>query len=180
VRRVAAFRDVSAKGGGSEAIYLAQLMSYAKDMPTHAAHLARTDAGLASALRVSIMRLSRRLRNERDAADDLTPNQLAVLGTLWRHGAMTIGDLAEAEKVQPPSMTRTVNAMHVQGLVARHPRDSDRRVVVIELTDVAHAVLQESRRRKEAWLNRQLSDLTPAERTVLREAAPILERLSQA
>lgn len=149
-------------------------------MPTHAAQLTRTDAGLANALRVSIMRLSRRLRNERDAADDLSPNQLAVLGTLWRHGAMTIGDLAAAEKVQPPSMTRTVNAMHGHGLVERHPRDSDRRVVVIELTDKARAVLQESRRRREAWLNRQLSGLTPAERTILRDAAPILEHLSQA
>ena len=49
--------------------------------------LARTDAGLASTLRVSVMRLSRRLRNERDAADDLTPTQLAVLGTLCRDGA---------------------------------------------------------------------------------------------
>ena len=95
-------------------------MSYAKDMPT-AARLARTDAGLASTLRVSLMRLSRRLRNERDAADDLTPTHLAVLGTLTRRGKLTIGELAAAEKVQPPSMTRTVNALCDKGLAGPQP-----------------------------------------------------------
>ena len=57
-------------------------------MPADVMKLAKTDAGLASALRISVMRLSRRLRNERDASDDLTANQLAVLGTLFREGAV--------------------------------------------------------------------------------------------
>ncbi len=126
------------------------------------------------------MRLSRRLRNERDASDDLSANQLAVLGTLSRHGAMTIGELAAAEKVQPPSMTRTVTTLCDKGLVQRTPRDSDRRVVVVSLTESAQAVIDESRRRKEAWLNCRLRELTPADRQTLRDAAPILERLSQA
>jgi DNA-binding MarR family transcriptional regulator len=126
------------------------------------------------------MRLSRRLRNERDASDDLSANQLAVLGTLSRHAAMTIGELAAAEKVQPPSMTRTVTTLCDKGLVQRTPRDSDRRVVVVSLTESAQAVIDESRRRKEAWLNCRLRELTPADRQTLREAAPILERLSQA
>jgi DNA-binding MarR family transcriptional regulator len=149
-------------------------------MPTHAAQLARTDAGLASALRVSIMRLSRRLRNERDPEADPSPNQLAVLGTLWRHGAVTIGDLAAAEKVQPPSMTRTVNSLYESGLISRSPHPSDKRSILVDLTDSGHAVIEESRRRKEAWLDRQLSTLTPAERKILRDAAPLLELLSQA
>jgi DNA-binding MarR family transcriptional regulator len=149
-------------------------------MPTYTAQLTRTDAGLASALRVSIMRLSRRLRNERDPEADLSPNHLAALGTLWRRGAVTIGDLAAAEKVQPPSMTRTVNSLHESGLISRAPHPSDKRAVVVELTEAGHAVIEESRRRKEAWLNRQLSTLTPAERKILRDAAPLLERLSQA
>ena len=155
-------------------------MSYATDMPVHAARLARTDAGLASTLRVSIMRLSRRLRNERDAAEDLSPNHLAVLGTLWRQGPLTIGDLAAAERVQPPSMTRTVHGLFEKGLLARAPHPTDRRAVVVSLTPAADAVLAESRLRKEAWLNHQLRDLTPAERQILRDAAPILERISQA
>ncbi len=149
-------------------------------MPIQVAKLTRTDAGLSSALRVSVMRLSRRLRNERDARDDLSANHLAVLGTLSRHGAMTIGELAAVEKVQPPSMTRTVTSLCDKGLVRRAPRESDRRVVVVSLTEAASAVITESRRRKEAWLNHRLRELTPAERQTLRDAAPILERLSQA
>jgi DNA-binding MarR family transcriptional regulator len=149
-------------------------------MPHQVAALARTDAGLSSALRISVMRLSRRLRNEREAADDLSANSLAVLGTLSRHGAMTIGDLAAVEKVQPPSMTRTVAALSARNLVQRSPHASDRRVVLVSLTEAAHEVIAESRRRKEAWLNHRLRELSPAQRQVLRDAAPILERLSQA
>lgn len=149
-------------------------------MSTRTPVAARHDTSLAGALRLSVMRLSRRLRNERDADDDLTPTQLAVLGTLWRFGPMTVGDLAAAEKVRPPSMTRTLSCLAESGLVERTPSDSDRRVVVVALTDHAHAVLDESRRRKEAWLNRQLATLSPAERAVLRDALPILERLSHA
>ncbi len=155
-------------------------MSYANQVPTQVAKLARTDPGLSSALRISIMRLSRRLRAERDADDDLSANALAVLGTLSRYGSMTIGDLAAAEKVQPPSMTRTIAALCEKGLVQRSSHGSDRRVVLVTLTDAAHVVITESRRRKEEWLNHRLRELTPADRQRLRDAAPILERLSQA
>ncbi len=149
-------------------------------MPADVMKLAKTDAGLASALRISVMRLSRRLRNERDASDDLTANQLAVLGTLFREGPLTVGDLAAAEKVQPPSMTRTVSCLADKQLINRNPHPTDRRVVVVSLNDAGHAVILESRRRKEAWLNHRLKELTAAERQILRVAAPIIERLSHA
>lgn len=155
-------------------------MSYANYMPLEAAQFARTDAGLASSLRVSVMRLSRRLRNEREADEDLTPNQLAVLGTLSRCGALSIGELAAAEKVQPPSMTRIVNCLNDKGLLERRAHPSDKRQVVVSLTDDARLVITGSRRRKEAWLNHRLKELTPAQRQTLRDAAPILERLSSA
>lgn len=142
--------------------------------------ISRTNAGLASALRVSVMRLSRRLRNEREASDDLSFNQLAVLFTLARSGPLTIGDLAAEEKVQPPSMTRTVNCLLEKGLVKRDVHASDRRVVVISATDAGTAVVEESRRRKEVWLHQRLIELTPAQRQTLRDATPILEMLSRA
>ncbi len=151
-----------------------------RSVPTEVAKLARTDAGLASALRISVMRLSRRLRNERDASDDLTANQLAVLGTLFRSGPLTVGDLAAAEKVQPPSMTRTVSCLVDRQLIDRDPHPTDKRVVVVSLNDAGRAVIAESRRRKEAWLNHRLKELTPAERQILRDAAPLLERISHA
>ena len=149
-------------------------------MPAEVAKLARTDAGLASAMRVSVMRLTRRLRSERDESEELTANQLAVLGLLSRDGALTVGELAAAEKVQPPSMTRTVNCLADKGLVRRGPHPTDRRQVLVLLTERAADVIAESRRRKDAWLHQRLRELTPAERQILREAAPILERLSHA
>ncbi len=140
----------------------------------------RTNVGLAGSLRLSISRLARRMRHEQVDGDHLTFNQVSTLGALSRHGAMTVGDLAEVEKVQPPSMTRIVNCLADKGLVARHQHPSDRRAVMVELTDTAEEVLRAARHRKEAWLHQRLRELTPAERQILREAAPILERLSRA
>ncbi len=149
-------------------------------VPRTAGRTPRTDAALAVDLRVSLMRLSRRLRNERDASQDLSANQLAVLGTLSRCGPLNIGDLAAAERVQPPSMTRTVNALCDKGLLQRDAHATDKRSVVVSLTDEALDVIAESRRRKEAWLHLRLRELSPAERQTLRDAAPILDQLSQA
>src|SRR6516225_1709269 len=99
----------------------------------------RTDPGLATALRISVSRLARRLRVERAAAGlgepDLSETQLAALATLERHGAMTPGELAEHEKVQPPSMTRVISALVESQLVRREPHHSDRRQVVLTATE---------------------------------------------
>ena len=147
-------------------------------MPT-VEKVARTDAGLASELRLSVMRLRRRLANERHPDNELSLNQMAVLGCLYRHGgALTIGELAVAERVQPPSMTRTVNCLEQSGDVVRRPHETDGRQVVVELSDAGRARLLADRDRRDAWLNRRLRDLTPEERAILRKAAPILENLA--
>jgi DNA-binding MarR family transcriptional regulator len=93
---------------------------------------------------------------------------------------MTVGELAGAEKVQPPSMTRTVTCLVDRGLVRRDPHPTDGRQVLVALTARAVDVIADSRRRKEAWLNQRLRELTPAERQILRDAAPIIERISHA
>jgi DNA-binding MarR family transcriptional regulator len=142
----------------------------------------RSDAGLASALRISVSRLARRLRAERLAKGlepGLSDTQLAALAALERHGAMTPGELAEHEKVQPPSMTRVISALEESGLVIRGPHATDRRQVVLTVTQAGRDVVQKSRSLREAWLARRLRELTPAERATLRAAAPILEKLSQ-
>ncbi|HTA08054.1 MAG TPA: MarR family transcriptional regulator [Streptosporangiaceae bacterium] len=142
----------------------------------------RSDAGLASALRISVSRLARRLRAERLAKGlepGLSDTQLAALAALERHGAMTPGELAEHEKVQPPSMTRVIAALEESGLVIRGPHATDRRQVVLTVTQAGREVVQKSRSLREAWLARRLHELTPAERATLRAAAPILEKLSQ-
>jgi DNA-binding MarR family transcriptional regulator len=142
----------------------------------------RSDAGLASALRISVSRLARRLRAERLAKGlepGLSDTQLAALAALERHGAMTPGELAEHEKVQPPSMTRVIAALEESGLVIRGPHATDRRQVVLTVTQAGRELVQKSRRLREAWLAQRLRELTPAERAALRAAAPILEKLSQ-
>ena len=140
----------------------------------------RTDTGLASALRVSVAKLTRRLRSERDPANELSVGQLGVLAALFREGDRTIGDLAALERVQPPSMTRTVTCLEEGGYVARRPHDTDGRQIVVSLAAKGEATLLADRKRRDAWLAQRLRELTPEERSVLRQAAPILEKLGSA
>jgi DNA-binding MarR family transcriptional regulator len=144
----------------------------------------RSDATLATALRISVSRLARRLRVERLAPElaepALSDTQLAALATLERHGAMTPGELAEHEKVQPPSMTRVIAALADWELVTRSPDPTDRRQVILSVTSSGRELVQQVRRRREAWLARRLTELTPQERAALLAAAPVLEKLSQA
>jgi DNA-binding MarR family transcriptional regulator len=135
------------------------------------------DTELASTLRISVMRLARRLRAER-AETGLTLTQLSTLAALERHGPSTPGVLAELEKVQPPSMTRVVTSLARRGLVRRTPHPTDGRQVVVSATDAARDLLRADRRRREEWLSRQLADMTADERDALRAVAPLLERLA--
>lgn len=148
-------------------------------MPTTQA-VARTDAGLAAELRVGVMRLRRRLALERQPENDLSLAQMAVLGLLLRNRELTIGELARLERVQPPSMTRTVSCLEQLGHVTRGPHETDGRVVVVSLTGRGHDVVLADRQRRDVWLAVQLAHLSADERAVLRRAAPILDRLSQA
>jgi DNA-binding MarR family transcriptional regulator len=91
---------------------------------------------------------------------------------------MSPGELANHERVQPPSMTRVVVALEGMGLVTRTPHPTDGRQVVIELTPAAEELLDAEARAREAWLTGQLQDLSPEERTVLREAAVIIDKLA--
>ena len=154
-------------------------MTYANDMPTPEKTV-RTDAGLASELRLSVMRLRRRLAGERHPDNPLSMGQLALLGALYRNGDQTVGELAALERVQPPSMTRTVNCLADGGYVERGPHPSDGRQVVVTLTDEGRAVLLADRARRDEWLARRLAALTADERDALRRATPILQRLAQA
>jgi len=141
--------------------------------------VSRTSAGLASELRLSVMRLRRRLANERHPDNELSIGAMAVLGCLYRRGAMTVGELAQHERVQPPSMTRTVKCLEAEGYAIRRPHETDGRQVVVEITDQGREVVLVDRARRDAWLARRLDDLTKDERAVLRQAAPILEKLAQ-
>lgn len=143
--------------------------------------MARVDqtAELASQLRVSIMRMARRLRAER-AELDLTLTQISALATLDREGPLCPGELAAHEQVQPPSMTRVLAGLVERRLVERSPHPSDGRQHVVTLTASARELLREDRRRREVWLAKRLADLTPEERSALHAAAPIIDRIARA
>jgi DNA-binding MarR family transcriptional regulator len=141
------------------------------------------DAGLATALRISVSRLARRLRVERLGLGGtelvLSDIQLAALSALDRHEAMSPGELAEHEKVQPPSMTRVIAVLEERNLLRRAPHPTDRRQVILTVTPDGRAVVDRVRRRREAWLAQRLRELSPEEQATLQAAAPILEKLSQ-
>ena len=140
----------------------------------------RTDTGLASELRLSVMRFSRRLRSEREPDNTLSVAALSALGILFREGECTIGALAAHERVQPPSMTRTVNCLVDDGYATRRASESDGRQVLVDLTEQGREMLLADRRRRDAWLAQRLRELTPDERALLREAAPLIQRLATA
>jgi DNA-binding MarR family transcriptional regulator len=134
-------------------------------------------AALAHDLRLAVMRFSRRLRTQR-VDTSVTLTHLAALSTLQRHGPMSPGELAAQERVQPPSMTRVVVALENMGLVTRTPHPTDGRQVIIDLTPAADALLAEEARAREAWLVGRLQELSAEERTVLREASTIMDKLA--
>ena len=150
-------------------------------MTSSVARQSRTDTGLSSSLRIAVARLTRRLRAERDPANDLlSVGQLSVLGALSRNGECSVGELAGLERVQPPSMTRTVNCLEEGGYVIRHKHATDGRQVVVALSEKGAQILATDRRRRDAWLAQRLRELTPEERALLRQATPIIERLANA
>ncbi len=134
-------------------------------------------AALAHDLRLAVMRLSRRLRTQR-VDTSVTLTHLAALSTLKRHGAMSPGELAAHERVQPPSMTRVVVALEGMGLVTRTPHPTDGRQVVIDLTPAALELLDAEARAREAWLTGRLQELSPEERRALQDAVVVIDKLA--
>jgi len=128
-------------------------------------------------LRIAIMRLSRRMRAER-ADEDVTDGQLSVLFVLWKQGAQTLRSLAEHERVTPPSMNRTVNALVDAGLVTRDSSPDDGRKVLIQCSEAGLEVARETKRRRVAWFARQLATLTPDQRASIDAATTILRELA--
>lgn len=130
---------------------------------------------LASQLRFAVMRLSRRLRQH--APEDITPSQLSALSVIVREERLTLSQLAVAERVQPPTITRVVDSLERKGLATRVPSDQDRRVAFVEATPAGRALVETIRRRRDAYLARRLRMFSTEERKLLERAAGLLERL---
>jgi DNA-binding MarR family transcriptional regulator len=130
---------------------------------------------LPSQLRLTVMRLSRRLRQE--ARADITLSQLSALSTVERRGPVSLKELADVERITPPSMTRISTCLEERGLVMRTVDAADRRVARLAITDSGLELLAKTRSRRDAYLAARLQALAPHELATLTDALPILERL---
>lgn len=140
--------------------------------------MARHDYSHAHELARSVARLNRRLRQER--LSDLTPTQLSVLGTVRTMGPATPGAVAARERVQPPSLTRTLNWLAEAGLIVREPHPDDGRQVLVSVSPLGEKMLRQERDRRNEWLAVQLAALSDQQRARLSEAAALLEQIADA
>ena len=130
--------------------------------------------GLANDLRIACQRVSRRVRFE--STDELSPHLVSALAHLSK-GPCTPGELADLERVAPPSMTRTINCLVEKGLVTRDDNPSDGRSKLLVLTGEGQAVMSRIGQARDDWMLRQLEGLTKPEQDLLRVAAVLLNRV---
>lgn len=133
-------------------------------------------AVLADRLHSAAIHLLRRLRREDDASGLPAP-QLSALSVIVFGGPVTLGQLAAAEQVRPPTITRLVGELETAGLVTRETDLADRRVVRVSATARGARLLHEGRARRVASLAESLRRLPPKQRSTLVRALPILEQV---
>ncbi|MDQ5816141.1 MAG: MarR family transcriptional regulator [Actinomycetota bacterium] len=135
----------------------------------------RGEERLAAELRLAVMRLARRLRQQAPA--DVTPSMLSALTVVDRLGPISLGDLAGLERVRPPTMTRIVARLEEDGLVEREPDESDGRVTRLRLSSAGRKLISKNRTRKDAYLADRLRKLSPRERSRLQGGIEVIQRL---
>lgn len=133
------------------------------------------DEETASRLRLAVMRLARRLRQE--SPPGITQSQLSALVVVDRLGPITIGELAARENVQPPTISRIVGSLEGEGWVERIADESDRRVALVRSTPKARRELARIREERNAYLARRLATLPADDLAAVLAALPALERL---
>jgi DNA-binding MarR family transcriptional regulator len=138
------------------------------------------DDELVRRLRTVVARLNRRLRQEGVGDDTVTVSQLSALFSIERLGAVTLGELAEHERVKPPTMTRIVARLEEAGLVERQTDADDRRCVRVRLTSRGRRLLAASRNRRDAFLADRVAALDPELRGRLPDLVTMLEQLVDA
>ena len=132
-----------------------------------------TDDDAAYRLQLAVTRLARLLRQE--VAAELTPSQISALSAIRRRGPVTLGELAEHERVAPPSITRMVDRLAEEGYVKRIPDPDDGRVCRVVTTARAEEMVAEARARKAAWLDERMDGLRAADRRRVVAAEELVE-----
>jgi len=143
-------------------------------MTANAKDTSLTDA--AAQLRLGIVRTARRLRQEAAAeASGLTPTSTAALATIERHGPLTPSELAVLERVQRPTVTRTLGCLEREGLIGRTPDPADGRSALVSVNAAGRERLRRLRGRKNAYLAKRMREMPAADVATLERAAEILE-----
>lgn len=137
------------------------------------------DQETVASLRSAIVLLARRLRQQVAGHDAPTPTEMAVLGRVGRCGPMTPSQLARAEHVQPPSMTKIIESLEGQGLLRRQPHPTDGRQYLVVRTQAAEALISASRQMRSQWLVSHIDRLSVADRQAVTAAAAVLARLAE-
>lgn len=135
------------------------------------------DVKLIQELRLSLGRISRRMRNEK-ADRRISDSQVSALWRLSELGECTIGALSDRECVTAPSMTRTVQALEQAGYLERNTAPDDGRKVLLRLTDAGSILLTETVRRRNETFDAMLNDLSPEDRAAVIAAAPGLKKMA--
>jgi DNA-binding MarR family transcriptional regulator len=133
-------------------------------------------AAVADALRPVLLRVGRELRREARAVG-ISPEQVSLLVAIKYAPGIGVRELAARERVSPPAMTKHVDRLERDGLVARAPSAEDRRRVGLTLTDEGQRLLRRVRSRRTAWLATRLGELSPAELAAVEAAVEPLSHL---
>ncbi len=136
------------------------------------------EVDVADRLHSAALHLLRRLRVQ-DAASGVGPAQLSALSVLVFGGPRSLGELAQAEQVKAPTMSRIVAGLERTGLARRYPT-SDKRRVRLEATAKGARILQQGRRRRVRLLAHALRSLDGAELQLLGQTLELLERVVRA
>ncbi len=125
---------------------------------------------------MAVRRIARQLRQTDSTG--LSPTLGAALRTIAREGPLTLGELAEVERLAPPSITKVTRTLVERGLITRRLDQSDRRIARVQITAEGRRQLADARDHHTAWLAARLDECTPAEVDCLRDAAALLSRIA--
>jgi DNA-binding MarR family transcriptional regulator len=131
---------------------------------------------LADALRPALLQVGRELRREARGVG-VSPEQVSLLVAIKYAPGIGLRELADRERVSPPAMTKHVDRLERDGLVARTPSAEDRRRVGVSLTDEGQRVLRRVRSRRTAWLAQRLRGLSPEDLAAVEAAVEPLRLL---
>lgn len=132
---------------------------------------------LPAVLMRALMKLGRRMRRA-PRPEGASLSGIAILGALHRLGPMPAARLAEEQRLAPQSLSRLIADLEKRGLISRAEGRTDRRTLVLSITQRGSKLLSEDMRARRAWLTQALQTLSADERAALRAAAPLMERLA--